>query len=427
MTDLNSIFLRQDIAAALAADREDDLAEEAQRVALARIEAATAEHAALQAAEQAAQTIRDAEPPEIAAALTNGLSPMRARLVRFVAWVESLQAEHDLLVAGREQYLTSMGIAPATAASLAALIKADKTGLIEAMSQGGKGLSQHQLRSHERARLEAKLVNDQHQAEISKAALVEVEAKIDALEKQIETVRSRHKSFVADALAEAVAASAGANLITKMDALHAGALTVMGAHGALQRLRGLRNENRRREVALPTPRLSTDRWHSATQDTPGHYTDSGSGYTIAFEVYQQDAEQKRWMEKAQSVGRSACRHRRIPMTTIDRLTGIATTDSFYLGVVRAASDGSGVTVTPLNPGQPAFSASTAENIPVNPGLKRLLDRAGLSPPPPGQVLSISHVNDKLAAAQMSMDDRLEIKNALVRMRLVEIGKAHSFG
>ncbi|MFL5282904.1 MAG: hypothetical protein ACJ8AW_18405 [Rhodopila sp.] len=66
--------------------------------------------------------------------------------------------------------------------------------------------------------------------------------------------------------------------------------------------------------------------------------------------------------------------------------------------------------------------ATAENVVVNPGLKRLLDKAGLQPPPPGQVLAIRHVNDQLAAANMTTDKRLDVKNALVRMRMVEIGK-----
>ena len=81
-----------------------------------------------------------------------------------------------------------------------------------------------------------------------------------------------------------------------------------------------------------------------------------------------------------------------------------------------------MTVTPLADDKPVFRAASAENVVVNPALKKLLDKAGLSPPPPGHVLSIGHVNDRLRAAQLPLDERMEVKNGLVRMRLVEMGK-----
>lgn len=108
------------------------------------------------------------------------------------------------------------------------------------------------------------------------------------------------------------------------------------------------------------------------------------------------------------------------MPTIDRMTGVSTGDNYYLATVRANADG--VTVTPMGGDKPVLKANAAPDTTVNPYLKRLLDKAGLAPPPTGQVLSISYVNKQLTEAKMTVDERCEAKAALIRMKMIEVGQ-----
>ena len=91
-------------------DREEEAAEEAERIAQARIETAKAEQDAEEAAEQAAAAFAAMEPPDLPAALTAGMTPMRARLLAYTHWVTSLEAEHIQLNTGRERYLQNLGV-----------------------------------------------------------------------------------------------------------------------------------------------------------------------------------------------------------------------------------------------------------------------------------------------------------------------------
>ena len=106
------------------------------------------------------------------------------------------------------------------------------------------------------------------------------------------------------------------------------------------------------------------------------------------------------------------------------MTG-ATGNRFYLGIVRAAADGSGVTVTPMHGDTgPIFTASTAENVIVPVALRRLLDRAGIAPPAPGKLLDKAAVETKLAELPLSSDDRFAVKHALGEMKMLGLGDRH---
>jgi hypothetical protein len=59
----------------------------------------------------AAQAVWDAEPPEDLKVDVRGLLPLRARLVRFEAWQADLKGKLEKLLAGRERYLESLGVA----------------------------------------------------------------------------------------------------------------------------------------------------------------------------------------------------------------------------------------------------------------------------------------------------------------------------
>jgi hypothetical protein len=93
---------------------------------------------------------------------------------------------------------------------------------------------------------------------------------------------------------------------------------------------------------------------------------------------------------------------------------VAVNRGAYLATVTGSVDT--ITITPLGGDIPTLIATAAEPTMVNPGLKRLLDKANISPPPTGQVISIAHLNDRLAAAKMTTDERLEVKSGLAACR-----------
>ena len=298
--DLPMTFLRQDIAEALAADKADDEeAERLERADIARL-AAEAEHAAVTAAEEAAAEFAAMEPP--AGSDAGDLPPMRRRLLDYVAWVADLEAQHAALVAGRTAYLTAQKVPTLTKAAIDQLIKEDKSGLVSLMTEGGKAVSQHALRSRERAMLAEKLRHDQHQAETATAALVEVEAKTDQLAKQIEIVKGRRAEFIADVIQEHLMATAGADQVAQVDALRATEMTVLGGFFALQSLRGLVSDPRHQRIALPSIRMAGEQWVTATSDRDGHHVGGlVSGHSVDLPVHEQIAERRRWLAKAEAL------------------------------------------------------------------------------------------------------------------------------
>jgi hypothetical protein len=74
-------------------------------------------------------------------------------------------------------------------------------------------------------------------------------------------------------------------------------------------------------------------------------------------------------------------------------------------------------------GQPiaAMADPAPREVVVHRDLKRMLDRAGIVPPPPGQLLSVADVNQKLAAANVSTNDRIAVKQQLTGLRMLSEG------
>ncbi|MFL5282905.1 MAG: hypothetical protein ACJ8AW_18410 [Rhodopila sp.] len=178
------------------------------------------------------------EPPDDIE-VPNGLSPQRARLVRYVGWLARLRGELDDAVSGRAAFLATMKVPSLTRAAIQQLIADDKSGLVGLMTRGGEGVSMHSLRSHERKLLLEQLVADEHAAEVAGSALTEVEKTIDSLERQIQVVSGRHGEFVAAVVQEHILSGVGATLTEQMDRIQASGLDVMGAHGAIAALRNV--------------------------------------------------------------------------------------------------------------------------------------------------------------------------------------------
>jgi hypothetical protein len=129
-SDVFMPFLKHDMTRAIDLDKEDEAREIADQADAARLQALADEQAALDTAEAAAAAFLTSEPPDDVTADTDGMSPMRARLVRFVAWVASLEAEHAALAEGRANYLKAQRIPEITAAALKKLADEGKTGLV---------------------------------------------------------------------------------------------------------------------------------------------------------------------------------------------------------------------------------------------------------------------------------------------------------
>jgi hypothetical protein len=98
---------------------------------------------------EAAEAVWEAEPPDDLKVDVRNMLPQRARLVRFEAWQADLKGKLDKLLAGRERYLESLGVAVRTEAKIAEIVAADKTGLLEAMRAGGD-FTRPKLRNVER-------------------------------------------------------------------------------------------------------------------------------------------------------------------------------------------------------------------------------------------------------------------------------------
>jgi len=302
MSDLYLSFLQpSDVRRALELDAEDEAQAEADQLAEARRVQAEAEEAAEARAEAAAAEFATMEPPAAIAAVTNGLSPQRARLVRYVQWLATLEAEHASLISGRAAYLTAQKVPTLTKQAIEKLISDDKSGLVELMTQGGRGVTTHSLRAHERKLLQDRLAGDEHAAEVATSALTEVEGRTDALAKQIEILRGRRRRFVADCVQEHLVQTAGPQLIAQVEALRSSLKTTLGAFGALQQLRDISHYPRQVTIELPTPRLPGEAWHTGDAGHPGYGVGLASGYTIGVEVHEQLVEQRKWMSRAEKL------------------------------------------------------------------------------------------------------------------------------
>lgn len=173
--------------------------------------AAAERAAAEQAAERreadidaAVQPYADGDPPEadgLGIDVTS-LPPARAMLARFAAWLNATRAELDQLETGRARLLETLGVPALTAARIKELVESDTTRFLNWMAAGGAGLTIEAARSFERAELDRKLIQGEHQAEIARTALDRAEFKIDVLRKAVAALESRHEGFARDALIE---------------------------------------------------------------------------------------------------------------------------------------------------------------------------------------------------------------------------------
>jgi hypothetical protein len=282
-----------DMRRLILADAEAEAIEASEREADEQAEREAEQQAATELAEAAGAAFATMEPPGEDSA---DASPMRARLIRYVAWLSALEHEHTALIEGRTAYLTAQKVPTLTKQAIADLIKQDKSGLVALMAGGGKHISQHTLRGHERKLLAEKLSRDEHAAATATEALIEVEGKIDALAKQIEVVRSREGEFVADALQEHLVATTGARIIAEAEALRVSVLNAQGAAGELARLRGFGHFPRALSLLLPTPRLHGETLISADEDRPAYRSGVAAGYEISFPIHEQQRHQQRWRE-----------------------------------------------------------------------------------------------------------------------------------
>ena len=144
------------------------------------------------------------EPPsaEDLAIDVTGLGPQRARLVRFVAWLDRSRTELKTLEQGRANFLEAMGVPAVTEERLKALIEADTSNFLAWMRSGSTKVTKKQARSFERQKLDEKLASDRHTAEVARNALDQVEKEIDAKRVEIEQLEERHRAFVYDAVVE---------------------------------------------------------------------------------------------------------------------------------------------------------------------------------------------------------------------------------
>lgn len=299
---LNPFTWKSDIQAAIDADAAAEwdavqAREHAARAHQAGLEAvALAEATAV--ADAAAAEVSAMEPPALPAAVTNGMLPMRARLLAYTRWIADLETELERLTAGRAAWLEKQGVPALTKAKIAALIKSDTDGIISLMSQNGAP-SDLQLRSHERKLLSEKLSRDQHAAETADAAIQAVDIKLSELTVQIAILKNRHAEFCADVIQEHLLLTAAADQNRQVDVLRETEIKVLGGYAAVQSLRGLVSEPRHQRIALPSIRMAGESWVTGNDERPGHHVGGLlSGHSVELPVHEQLAERKRWLDRA---------------------------------------------------------------------------------------------------------------------------------
>ena len=170
-------------------------------------------------AEEQAQAARAAEPaeelvisdevmfgeaPDVVEADTEGLPPMRARLVRFFAWLDVLRAARDEKEAARHAFLRSMNAPVVTEAEITELVASDKMSwvrhILSLSSQ--PTAAPPPTRGYEREQLLARLQGEQHDREVALAGYDEVVRQIEHCDAEISMLQTRLPDFVRDAVEE---------------------------------------------------------------------------------------------------------------------------------------------------------------------------------------------------------------------------------
>jgi hypothetical protein len=184
-------------------DRADAAAEAASveaEIAASTIRSKAEKDTRIDAATEPYETMEPPEAAELAIEVDN-LPPMRARLVRFAAWVSGLQKRLSDLEQGRGAFLKSIGVPTLTEKAIDDLIAKDKTRFLQWLQEGAR-LAKPVARAFEREQLQEKLKADTHECEVARSALAQAEDEIEVLHRQIATLEKRRAKFVNAALIE---------------------------------------------------------------------------------------------------------------------------------------------------------------------------------------------------------------------------------
>jgi hypothetical protein len=144
------------------------------------------------------------EPPDDIDADVTGLPPMRARLVKFTAWIAALRADRDQKEAGRHAFLRAMGAPVVTQQQIDELRQGEKQGWIRhilGLASDPKA-APPPTRAFEREQLLTKLAGDEHDREVAVAGYDAVVALIAHLDDEIRMLESRLPDAVRDAVEE---------------------------------------------------------------------------------------------------------------------------------------------------------------------------------------------------------------------------------
>ena len=143
------------------------------------------------------------EPPDLGAD-TEGLPPMRARLVRFFAWLDALRTDRDEKEAGRRAFLRAQGAPAVTAAEITELVASEKMSWVRhilGLATDPKA-APPPTRGYEREQLVARLQGEQHDRDVALAGYDEVCRQIAHLDAEISMLQTRLPDFVRDAVME---------------------------------------------------------------------------------------------------------------------------------------------------------------------------------------------------------------------------------
>jgi hypothetical protein len=225
-------------------------------------ERAAAEREAAEAAEEQrrqdeAEAWRTAEPPsaEDLGIDVSGLPAHRARLCRYIAWREATRKRLADLERGRAAFLEQLGVPAQTEEKLKALIREDRSRLLQWMTGGAAADLKPKAREFERAELERRLAGDTHEAEVTRAAIAEADAEIERLGLQLGVLEKRHREFIEAALigeAGTLGAEYGA-LVAQMNEV---VTALFGLNAAIGMRAALRGEYASNSAAIELPRFN---------------------------------------------------------------------------------------------------------------------------------------------------------------------------
>jgi hypothetical protein len=195
-----------------------------------------------------------AEPPgaEELGVDVAGLPPARARLARFIAWIERTRRELQDMTDGRARLLEEAGVPAVTEKKIRELVDNDTMGLVSWMRAGAKAPSEREIRKFERAQLEEKLKGDRHAAEVARAALDAIEVEIEGKRRQLTELEGRREDFAADAVLEH-ADAVGAAYLLKVDELRDLLGRLNGLAVVLRNYRRYRPSGGPAETPIPLP------------------------------------------------------------------------------------------------------------------------------------------------------------------------------